>query len=200
MLIFGSRSAYVRSVELNSADCLSCGQHGSLVLRIFRKHAHIFWVPLFPIGKTGFSECRHCKNVLRPKEMPEEVRSEYQRLKAQGGGPIWQFSGLVIFLALFVAGYFANKQDKAEEQKYLAAPQKGDVYEYKLAAGRYSTLKIVSTSEDSVFVVPNDYEINKMSKVRTIDKPLNYTKSPYGISKEMLKKMHDSGEIMNIRR
>jgi hypothetical protein len=200
MIIYGSKAVHLITVPSNTATCPSCGTKGSLTFSIFRKHAHIFWIPLFPFGKAGMSQCQHCKQVLEKKEMPEPIRREYDTVKSEAKGPVWQFSGLGLLAVLMTSGYFASAEDKKLELVYLNAPQPGDIYEYKIETGSYSTLKVVDITDDSVFVSPNDYEINRRSKLRKIDKAHNYPDVAYGISRIELKDMYDSGEIFNINR
>ena len=169
-------------------------------MSVYRKHAHIFWIPLFPIGKKGLSQCQHCKQVLEVKQMPDTVRRDYEQLKHDTKGPLWQFAGLGIIAFLIVMGSFASVKNKKLAQDYLASPQKGDVYEFKTETGSYSTLKVMAISTDSVWVAPNEFEISKRSRIYKIDKPKNYLKITYSISKNKLKKQYDTGVIFDVNR
>ena len=200
MIIYGSRAVHLKSSNPLNLKCPNCETQGSVVLSIFRKHAHVFWIPLFPIGKLGVSECQHCKNVLKVKQMPERVKNEYIILKADTKGPIWQYAGLLLIGGLFMWGSYTAKEDKKNELAYLSSPQTGDVYEYEIEYKHYSTLKVTSISTDSVFVTPNNYEIGKKTRMYKIDKPENYAKFSYGISKTKVKEMYESGEIFDINR
>jgi len=200
MIIYGSKAVHLKTAQFKTGTCPSCGTQGSLTISVFRKHAHIFWIPLFPIGKKGASQCQHCKNVLETKEMPEPIKREYENLKNETKGPIWQFAGLGIIAILIAWGNYASGEDKKLELEYIKSPQIGDVYEYKIETGSYSTLKVVSVTNDSVFVSPNEYEISKMSKIYKIDKSENYSNLSYGISNNKIKEMYDSGKIFDINR
>ena len=191
---------HLKTEQSETAICPSCGTQGSLTINIFRKHAHIFWIPLFPFGKKGVSQCEHCNNILEMKEMPDSLKREFENLKNETKGLIWQFTGLGIIAILIVWGNYVNGEDKKTELEYLKSPQIGDVYEYKIETGSYSTLKVVSVKNDSIFVSPNEYEISKMSKMYKIDKSENYSNLSYGVSINKIKEMYDSGEIFDINR
>lgn len=191
---------HLKTEQSETAICPSCGTQGSLTINIFRKHAHIFWIPLFPFGKKGVSQCEHCNNILEMKEMPDSLKREFENLKNETKGPIWQFTGLGIIAILIVWGNYVNGEDKKTELEYLKSPQIGDVYEYKIETGSYSTLKVVGVKNDSIFVSPNEYEISKMSKMYKIDKSENYSNLSYGVSINKIKEMYDSGEIFDINR
>lgn len=200
MIIFGSGSAHIKTAPARNATCENCKNQGTLSFSIFRKHAHIFWIPFFPMNKTGASQCSHCKQVLKPKEMPETLKREYQNFKSDAKGPVWQFSGLALIVCLITfVGYSGNK-DKENTIKYLAQPASGDIIEYRTETNQYSTMKVVDVSQDSVLVSLNDFEINRSSKVYKIDKAENYPDEYYAIAKSELNAMHEQGELLDINR
>lgn len=97
MIIYGSKAKEVAS-ETVSDKCQNCGAQDKIELHVFQKYAHIFWIPLFPTGKTGVSQCHHCKQVLKLKEMPASLRTSYNTIRAKGKTPAWMFSGLAIII------------------------------------------------------------------------------------------------------
>ena len=109
MIIFGTRTAYIKSVKLNNAVCPHCGTGESIVLNIFRKHVHVFWIPFFPLWKKVVSQCQHCKNGLYYNEMPTDLQRESDLVKRDTRGPLWQFSGLAVILVLVLFSVFLSK-------------------------------------------------------------------------------------------
>ncbi len=99
--IFGIGSTNVRSEQLDMTVCPSCGKRGTIILNIFSRHFHFFWIPMFPIGRTGISQCLHCKNVLELKEMPDEFKEEFNSLLPISPIKLWQYSGLILLIVLF---------------------------------------------------------------------------------------------------
>lgn len=200
MIIYGSRAVHLNSVQLPSSSCPACAAEGSLVLSVYRKHAHIFWIPLFPIGKVGLSQCLNCKNARESNEMPDGVRKEFENLKRDTKGPIWQFAGLGLIALLVFWISIASAQDKKHELELMASPQTGDIYQYKDASNGYSTFKIVSVSPDSLFISANEFSVSKSSRINEIDKSENYDSLPFRIARSRIKEMYDSGEIVDIKR
>lgn len=200
MVIYGSKAAHLKSAQPKAAVCPSCGQTGTIILSAYSRHAHIFWIPLFPIGRIGVSQCQHCKHTLEVKDMPHDLKREYENLKAETKTPIWQFSGLALIAVLIAFFIYSDGQNKKKHVEYIASPAVGDVYEYKTESSNYSTLKVIDVSGDSVFVTPNDYETDKMSGVYKIDKEENYADFSYGISRDDLKQMHSEGTIYDVNR
>jgi len=160
----------------------------------------IFWIPLFPIGRLGISQCQHCKQVLEDGSMSNDLKRAYNNLKAETKAPIWQFAGLGLIAVIVAFASYSSVEDKKKQLEYVANPAIGDVYEYKTESGNYSTLKVIAVSADSVFVSPNEYETDKMSGVYKIDKEENYADFSYGISKDNLKQMHTDDDIYDIDR
>ena len=200
MIIYGSRAVHLNTVQLPNKKCPSCQADGSLELSVFRRHFHVFWIPFFPLWKQGVAHCMNCKEEFKVKKLPESIKIEYDNLKANSKGPIWQFSGLGLIACLVVGMTYASGVDAENELEYITAPLAGDVYEYKVESGNYSTLKVDRVTADSVYVLENLYEINRITKLYKIDKSENYLPESYGISRSRIKLMHDSGEIMNIKR
>ncbi|WP_405247328.1 hypothetical protein [Cellulophaga sp. Asnod2-G02] len=200
MIIYGTRSSHLDSVQKTTPVCPNCEEKGSLLISVYRKHAHIFWIPIFPLGKSGASHCKNCKQALRSSEMPEHLKQEYLKIKKEVKGPIWQFSGMFIALFFLVLAGFANQNTKKLEKEYLNQPMAGDIYEYRVANKQFSTMKVIEVDTDSVFIALNDFEINKASRIYKIDKPENYPDVVYGFSKQEITAMYSSGKIFDINR
>ncbi|MCG8306942.1 MAG: zinc ribbon domain-containing protein [Cytophagales bacterium] len=200
MIIYGWRSAHVRTTQSKTATCPHCGTRGSIITSIFSRYAHIFWIPLFPFGKTGASQCQHCHNAMKVNEMPEEIKREYRDLKSEARTPIWQFSGLVLIVMFVTWMNFTNKENEKTELEYISSPLKGDIYEYETESSNYSTLKVVEVTDDSIFVAPNEYETTKMAGVYEIDEDANYPDVQYGLSRAEVKNMYDDGVIYDVKR
>lgn len=200
MVIFGSGSAHIKTASAGNLTCENCNNQGTISFSIFRKHAHIFWIPVFPLNKTGASECSHCQQVLKPKQMPERMKMEYKNFKSDAKGPIWQFSGSILIICLIAFAGYSSGKDKENTSKYLSEPAIGDVYEYKIESGSYSTMKVMQVTSDSLFMSFNDYEISKSTRIYKIDKEENYPDEIYGVSRQDLLDMNVEGDIMDINR
>jgi hypothetical protein len=101
MIIFGSRATNIGEFNVPQAECAHCHQRGTQRVAVFGRYAHIFWIPLFPIGKTVVSECTHCLRTLKKKEFSPELRRKYDEQAITVSRPFWHYVGLVAVL-LFV--------------------------------------------------------------------------------------------------
>ena len=200
MVIYGTKRVHVKIIPSQTGICSNCGEQFKISFSFFRKHVHIFWIPIFPLKMTGLSECSNCKNILNVKEMDDALKAEFIEKKKDTKGPIWQFSGLVLIIGLSIWLY--NNQinhDKVEIER-INAPQVNDVYEVKLGRKSYSTLKVVEIRNDSLFVCPNEYETDKWTGLLKINKAENYADFSYGISMDDLKAKYEEEEIKGVIR
>jgi hypothetical protein len=101
MLLFGTKTTKL-TVEPISDICANCGTQHTMDAHIFQKYFHFFFIPLFPIKKTGTSLCTHCKQVLRQREMPRELKRSFDKVKRQIPMPVWTWAGVAL-LAAFIA-------------------------------------------------------------------------------------------------
>lgn len=200
MIIYGNKSVHVKSLELKSKTCEQCNTPRTMSLHLFSRHAHVFWIPTFPLGKKGYIQCEHCKSVLESDEMPDTIKREYDLFKRDAKTPIWQFSGLALIAILAVFITYNIQQNNENRLLYIANPIEGDVYKYKTDNQMYSSLKISNVSKDSVFVLQNQFETDKRKGVYKIDKEENYAQSNYGISKEAINNMFNEGIIYDVKR
>ncbi|TAD81303.1 MAG: hypothetical protein EAY75_17935 [Bacteroidetes bacterium] len=198
MIIYGIKQKLLAK-ELVTDKCQNCGTQNSIYMHVFQKYAHVFWIPFFPMGKTGLSECDHCKQVLTPKEMPANLTASYESLKAQTKTPIWMFSGLALLAALITMLVISENQKDAKNAQLILTPKSGDIFEVKTKGNQYTLYKVEEVEGDSVFIQPSNYEVNKISGLNDLKKK-DYSSDTYGFSKAELKDMLNKGEILDIDR
>jgi hypothetical protein len=201
MVIFGSRKSVIGAGVIQEA-CANCKTSASVELIVVQRYAHIFWIPIFPMGKTGLSECSHCKQVLRKKEFTESLSYHYERMKLQSKTPLWTFSGVGLLVGLFCLGGVVSHAREKENTQWILEPQQGDVYDIKLDYKQYTLFQVSHVVGDTVFVWANQYETNKRRGLSDLKKRGDdaYIQEPVPIVKEELKEMLASGKIMDITR
>jgi len=103
MIVFGLRSSKIGGFSLKGIDCDYCNTETGQNLFIFGKYAHIFWIPLFPVGKKVFTECMHCKKTSNRKEFTAAQEQGYQEHKHKVKTPVWHWSWILVFLIALLA-------------------------------------------------------------------------------------------------
>jgi|LakMenE01Jun11ns_1017448.scaffolds.fasta_scaffold9763771_2 hypothetical protein len=198
MIVYGSRSKELAKDILTDL-CPNCGKQNSIDMHVFQKYAHVFWIPIFPMGKTGVCQCDHCKQVLSLKEMPASLVISYNNLKEKAKTPIWMFSGLALLAILITIGIISGKKNDEKNAKLILSPKAGDIFEIKVNNSQYTLYKVNEVLGDSVFVQINDYETNKVTGLNDLKKEA-YSEEVMGFSKAELKQMLEKGEIIDIER
>ncbi len=201
MIIYGTRSKQLAK-QMVPQKCSNCGTPNSVDLYVFQKYAHVFWIPFFPIGKTGASECSHCKQVLPLKQMPESLSASYEQLRSQEKTPVWMFSGLALLAVLVVAGIVTSKQKDVRNARLIAAPHQGDIFEVRTENRQYTLYKVHDVKGDSAFLQLSTFETNKISGLYDLKRKgeAAYTEELYSFSTAELKEMVKKGEIIDIER
>ena len=109
MIIFGTRASHIGSFEINDSTCDYCQNTGTRVISEFGQYFHIFWIPVFPIGKKTIGECAHCRRTLRKKEFSIELKRAYNEVKSAVKRPVWHWSGLILLGLLILLSIFVPR-------------------------------------------------------------------------------------------
>ena len=200
MIIYGTKGVHLNTRKSDLLVCPNCETRGNMEFSIYNKHAHVFWIPMFPMRKNGYAQCSNCKQVLESVNMPEEMRLEYDQVRSESKPRSWQFIGLLI-VAVGVLMVFLNMQRESKREKeFIHAPQSGDVIEYVTETDNYSTFKIVDIDADTIYFFDNLYETNMKSGIEDIEIPSNYDTVLYMITKQELINLYEEGEIYDVNR
>lgn len=198
MIVYGTRNKQLATEHLTE-KCTHCGTQNSVEMHVFQKYAHIFWIPFFPMRKTGISQCNHCKQVLQLKEMPPSLKASYETVKAQTKTPLWTFAGAGLFAVLIVIGIISAKEKDERNAKFIASPRSGDIFEIKTSNNQYTLYKVTLVQGDSVFVAPSNYETNKKTGLADLKKK-EFSAELMGFSLGDLKRMLEEDEIVDVDR
>jgi hypothetical protein len=159
MIIYGMRAS-LRKTEPIADNCPNCNTSGSVQMNVFQRYAHIFWIPMFPIGKTGVSQCLHCRQILKLKEMPASVKLGYDNLKTHAKIPVWTFSGLLL-IALTIVGFsIADKQKATKVNHMITSLKKDDILEVKIKDNEFTLFKVDHVAGNMVYIAINKYQTN----------------------------------------
>ena len=200
MIIYGSKVKQL-ATESIADKCPNCGNQ-NVQLYAFQKYAHIFWIPFFPIGKTIVSECSHCKQVLKAKDMSSSFALSAQNLKLQLKTPVWTFSGLALVAILISFAVINDKKKDERNAQLILTPQQGDIFEIKTKDNQYTLYKVNGVEGDSVLIRINNYETNKITGLADLKRKgeAAYSEEVFALSRSDLKTMLEKGEVIDIER
>ncbi|MFT6716978.1 MAG: phage FluMu protein Com [Saprospiraceae bacterium] len=106
MILFGRKANHLGLTTTKNIACKKCGKK-DLVVSVFQKYFHMFWLPMFPIKKDCASQCLQCQKVLTEKRFSSSLKDIALQLKKNHKTPIWTFSGILLgLLILLIKSFF----------------------------------------------------------------------------------------------
>ena len=190
MIIFGTRTKFLTAFGTQQT-CSHCN-NGQLNLAYTVSYFHIFWIPMFPIGKKGITQCPHCKQTLSENELSPQSRSLLNTQKGSAKTPLKYFAGLILIGVLIVSVITINVLDK--KGGYIRKPQIGDVYQVKgISENQYVLWKVTAVEGDSVVFSTNKQnnlsqaDINEQTVFGKLD--ADFTPSTFKMAKRNIKSM-----------
>lgn len=201
MIICGANSTRV-GTELLHQGCPTCGKQLTVTISVYQRYAHLFRVPFIPIGKTGRSQCDHCKDLLNDQQMPGSLKKAYGKVKSRYKAPWWTYTGLALICVAIAGGIISERAENHKNAAMITAPETGDILEIRVAGGSYTLYKVQKIVGDSAYILLNQYETNKISGLHTIrgKGASAFLQTPVGFTKKDLKLLFDKGMILDIER
>lgn len=198
---FGTRLVTLKTAPSPGMICPQCSTKGSLVFMVFSRYWHIYWLPMFPIGRTGGCQCGQCGTQWLHKDMNRAMRVEYDSLRGLSVPRIWEFSGLLLagVLAGLIASYVEN-QPPDDDPREIGTPMVGDVYWLRTPHRNWSCMRIVRLSDDSVYVQPSALEVQKVLHVAKLNQEGTYSDDTVGYARTEIEEMYAQGTIYNVSR
>lgn len=201
MLFYGLRTRHKSSHPLPS-PCPHCDTEGSVELDIHQRYAHVFWIPVFPLGRLATTECAHCKEVRRAKEMHPATLVLAKDLLKEDRTPVWMFSGAIVVGLLIPWAFWQSGRNDVAVRAKLQAPLMGDIYEIDLVDGGYTLYKVTDVQNDSVTVLLSNSETNKLRGLSTLraEGDAAYGDEQATFSLADLQRMRDEGVVFAVKR
>jgi hypothetical protein len=201
MVFYGTRTRH-KSTHPLPGPCPHCGTEGSVELDIHQRYAHVFWIPVVPLGRVAGTECTHCKEVRRAKEMHPATQLLAKDLLKEDRTPVWMFSGVIVIGLLIPWAFWQSGRNDVAVRAKLQAPLVGDVYEIDLVDGGYTLYKVTAVTGDSVTVLLCNSETNKLRGLYTLEAEGDaaYSDEQAAFSLADLQRMRDEGVVFSVKR
>ena len=200
MIIFGTRSKILTGNDTRT-NCSYCKSIDTVSLVFVLKYFHIFWIPMFPLSKTGVSQCSHCKQVLYANEMPDALKVVYQEENKKVKTP-WGYRFGLILIGLFFAFVIASIMFGGVNKEDITTAQVNDIYQIKEGARNYALYKVVKVESEMVTVVKNNEVARKSSELNKLMKDASdqYTSGEIKFSKKELEAKADNRSLIEVVR
>ncbi|MDR2147249.1 MAG: hypothetical protein LBE91_12395, partial [Tannerella sp.] len=206
IIFYGTREARLSTKVFEDRFCPYCGQKGTVTCTVFSKHAHVFWIPLLPVGKREVIWCTHCGHEFKHAgETGPDLQKRIAAFSYRQKVPFWQWTGLLLLIAFIantlIFGYLGARRETKNTELFIESPQVGDVYCVKYEKV-YTLMAIDSIENDSVFFIENKYTMSFKSEAIQLHRDAFYDHDYiYGYTHDELKEMfHEDKSILNIWR
>ncbi|HLP11340.1 MAG TPA: hypothetical protein VK177_05350 [Flavobacteriales bacterium] len=195
MIVIGQKTARLKTIDTIGQPCTGCKRF-SLRLEVYRDYMHLFWIPLFPLGRKYYQiYCTSCSDG--------DNRVTLEQLKSNVRATSWYlFIGTGLILLLVAAGIITMTFNSMRIREYANHPVKNDVYKYETVDHEgeivYGFLKLKRIKGDSLFFYENKY--NYYKSVNGLDRDDCFESVEKYYSRNKIKGMYENGKILFIWR
>lgn len=200
MIIYGTNTARIKTKDMPKVECTRCNETGHKKMSRYVKYVHLFWIPTFPYGTEGLSQCTNCDYVLNYDEMYRSEQDHFNEFKEFARLPIWSFSGVILILGVILWAIMSIDIDNKLTRELAESPMTEDVCYLEWGPNSYSTFRISEIAGDTLFVNFNEMETNKQSAINEIDISSNYLTDTVIMTRTYLLGMLDAEQIIEIKR
>lgn len=102
MVIYGMRASKIGRLEIPNTICEQCENQEIQDITVFGRYFHVFWIPMFPVGRTVVGECDGCMKTSKKRKFTPQLKRAYEQHKRKAKRPIWHWTGSII-LGLLIA-------------------------------------------------------------------------------------------------
>lgn len=201
MFIYGSRPTLIGAEPITNT-CEHCNTSGSMTMNIQQRYFHIFWIPIIPFNKIGYTQCSHCKKVIESDEMSPELKEVFKSIKKTKRIPIWTFFGIFAVISLISYSFIIREIEHNKDKVFIDSPKIGDIYEYKVNTSDYTLLKVIKVDDNDIFVSQNTQVVTKFRELRKLEESAtgSYESNTRSISRSELLNMFEMRDIMDVVR
>lgn len=173
--IFGTNGNIVEKKTINNYNCKDCNCKTNSLIVVKSEYLHIFWIPIFPTGKTVSTKCANCKIIYQNDEIPFELKEDTRKIKESAETPFFYWSGLFTAIFFFVFLYILplfHIVDSNPQRRRISLNE-GDCFLFRIK-DEYSLRKIKKIEGDSIFFLNQTILSKDIKKLKQNNKPEFY--------------------------
>jgi len=197
-LVYGTYRTILNSVRPKGIKCYHCHSENQIVVEKTIGVFHIFYVPFIPNSIKNTFSCKSCNHEFELSDLNSDLRTYYSNYKSRKLLPLWVFSGPLLIIIGFAWMTYNNMNYENELLNRLTDGHQKKIIEYKTEDGKYTTLKTIKISADSIWMRQNKLETESYKYIDQIAYPDNYDIDTTKISTKDLLSILENGEIKAI--
>jgi len=207
MIFFGTGSKTMKTVELGEAECPSCSQP-TVFMQLLHKYFHIWWIPVFPIGKVAVAGCKSCNTAWEQQDLPLPLFESVESAKKSSSPPKYLFAGLYIVGIIISIAMFTSWRNDRNTGDYAGQPQVADLYVMSTEFDEeypHQLFQIRNIDGDSITMMIGSYGYRNPSDAvdaveKRVTEDLNYFADSVRIAKAALLSLYDTKKVARIIR
>jgi len=158
-MIFGTGVKIMNGVRLDEPECPGCGEE-ALEVEVTHRYAHLYWIPMFPIGKVAVIRCAACGKLWERRKMTASMDDAASRVKNDSPAPRYFFAGTYAIAILVIAGMYVGWKSDRDTASYVRDPHINDLYVVRAELDALYPHQVVRVEEvrgDSIVVAMGTY-------------------------------------------
>jgi len=100
IFISGTGESYLTSLISQNENCPVCHAENTLQLNFFQKYYRLYYIPTFPLKKTGNILCTNCSHKAYIRDCSPQIKAEFDLYKPELKKPIWTWTGTILIISL----------------------------------------------------------------------------------------------------
>lgn len=202
MIIYGTGSKDLGTRKLQGAKCPNC-EANEIHVQAVSKYFDVFWIPILPYSKKYFSICGHCKQVLKKKEMPQQIKDKLEVEKHHFKTPIYLFTGIVLIAFLIAYLFYDASKDREQLTVHVKNLEPKDVIVFDVLSKEYSFAEVVQHSNDTIYMYYGNYTVDKAPSQHEVDEKRKeladfFSEDVFYFTQKQIDSLHEKGEIKTI--
>tara|TARA_R100001369_G_scaffold53041_1_gene79904 strand:+ start:216 stop:701 length:486 start_codon:yes stop_codon:yes gene_type:complete len=155
-------------------------------------------MPILPFRTKNVFTCKSCNNEFELKDLKPEQKIYYQNYLSKKRIPIWLFTGSLIILSGICWLVFNQIGKNEEKLNRLTNGNQKQIIEFETDNGKYTTLRTIRITSDSVWLNYNEYEIEKYDYIYRIGGSGNYSTDTTKVDIQIIKDLFEKGKVNEI--
>jgi hypothetical protein len=111
LIFFGIRSTVIKQQKIErETTCPKCQATNSFVSCTNARYFHIFWIPIFPLGKSTVIVCSNCGETYRKRDFTETIVQDLERENQLNPPrrPIWHSCGCLLIIGFILLSFIVS--------------------------------------------------------------------------------------------
>ena len=200
MIFFGLSKPKKTVVKpLGMATCPNCKEEGYLDVFAYPRYFHLYWLPMFSVGKAVRANCGSCDATFKGKKMPKAAAIYTDELKKEVKIPFTHFIGIGVLIGLILIIIGIGRNGDKQEAEYMASPATNDVYFVESNDG-YTLWKLINVQEDTLIFHASGLYVESIFDVSDISEEPIYLGDTLKYRVSDVQMMFDENDIYRIER